>query len=40
MKNTEIGFYSLKKFGLFLLHIGGNGNSIEVFRLFFHEFEG
>ena len=34
MKNIEIGFYSFKEFGNFLLHIGGNGNSAEVFRLF------
>ena len=34
MKNTEIGFYSLKQFGYFLLHIGCNGNSVEIFRLF------
>ena len=34
MKNIEIGFYSLKKTGYFSLHIGGNGNSVEVFRLF------
>ena len=35
MKNTEICFYSFKQFGYFLLHIGGNGNSVQVFRLFF-----
>ena len=34
MKNTEICFYSFKQCGYFLLHIGGNGNSVEVFRLF------
>ena len=34
MKNIEIGCYSLKRIGYFSLHIGGNGNSVEVFRLF------
>ena len=34
MKNTEIAFYSFKQFGYLSLHIGGNGNSFEVFRLF------
>ena len=34
MKNSEIGFYSFKQFIYFSLHIGGNGNSVEVFRLF------
>ena len=34
MKNTEIDFYSFKQFGYFSLHIGGNGNSTEVFSLF------
>ena len=34
MKNTEIGFNSFKQFGYFSLHSGGNGNTIEVFRLF------
>ena len=34
MKNTEIDFYSFKQFGYFSLHIGGNGNSAEVFSLF------
>ena len=40
MKNAEIAFYSLKQFGYLSLHIGGNGNSVEVFRLFFHVLEG
>ena len=37
MKNTEIeiGFYSFKQFGYFSLHIGGNGNSVKVFRLLY-----
>ena len=34
MKNTEIGFYSFKQFGYFSLYLGGNGNSVEAFRLF------
>ena len=34
MKNTEIAFYSFKQFGYSLLHIGGNGDSVEVFCLF------
>ena len=34
MNNTEIGFYSFGQFGYFPLHIGGNGNSVEVFHLF------
>ena len=34
MKNIEIGFYSFRQFGYFPLHIGGNGNSVEVFHLF------
>ena len=34
MKNSEIGFYSFKQFIYFSLHMGGNGNSVEVFRLF------
>ena len=34
MKNIEIAFCSFKQFGYFSLHIGGNGNSVEVFRLF------
>ena len=34
MKNTEIAFYSFKQFGYLLLHIGGNEDSVEVFRLF------
>ena len=34
MKNSEIGFYSFKQFRYFSLHIGGNGNSVEVFCLF------
>ena len=36
MKKTEIAFYSIKKFGYSLLNIGGTGDSVEVFRLFFH----
>ena len=40
MKNTEIAFYSCKQFGYLLLHIGGNGDSVELFRLFFHVPEG
>ena len=34
MKNTEIAFYSFKQFGYLSLHIGGNGDQVEVFRLF------
>ena len=34
MKNTEIAFYSFKQFGYLSLHIGGNGDLAEVFRLF------
>ena len=34
MKNTEIGFYSFKQLRYFSLHIGGNGNSVEIFCLF------
>ena len=34
MKNTETAFYSFKQFGYLSLHIGGNGASVEVFRLF------
>ena len=34
MKNTEIIFYYFKKLWYFPLQIGGNGNSVEVFRLF------
>ena len=34
MTNTEIAFYSFKQFGYSLLHIGGNGDSVEVFSLF------
>ena len=34
MKNTEIASYSFKQFGYLSLHIGGNGGSVEVFRLF------
>ena len=34
MKNTENAFSSIKKFGYLSLHIGGNGDSVEVFRLF------
>ena len=34
MKDTEIDFYSFKQFGYFSLHIGGNGNSVEVFSFF------
>ena len=40
MKNTEISFYSFKQFGYLLLHIGGNRDSVEVFRLFFYVPEG
>ena len=34
MKNTENDFYSSKQFEYLSLHIGGNGDSVEVFRLF------
>ena len=34
MKNTENAFSSIKKFGYLSLRIGGNGDSVEVFRLF------
>ena len=34
MKNNEIAFYSFKQFGCLSMHIGGNGNSFEVLRLF------
>ena len=34
MKNTA--FYSFKQFRYLSLHIGGNGDSVEVFHLFFH----
>ena len=34
MKNNEIRFHSFKQFRCFSLHIGGNRNSVEVFRLF------
>ena len=34
MKNTDIVFYSFKQLGYFPLQIEGNGNSVEVFRLF------
>ena len=30
----KLVFILLKKIGYFSLHIGGNGNSVEVFRLF------
>ena len=40
MKKTNIAFYSIKKFGYSLLHIGGTGDSVEAFRLFFHVAEG
>ena len=40
MKNTEIAFYSCKQFGYLSLHIGVNGDSVEVFRLFCHVPEG
>ena len=33
MKNTEIAYYSFKQFGYLSMHIGGNGNSVEVFCL-------
>ena len=33
-KNTEIVFYSFKQFRYLSMHIVGNGNSVEVFRLF------
>ena len=34
MRNTETAFHSFKQFGYLSLHIGGNGASVEVFRLF------
>ena len=34
MKNAENAFSSFKQFGYLSLHIGGNGDSVEVFRLF------
>ena len=34
MKNTENAFSSIKKFWYLSLHSGGNGDSVEVFRLF------
>ena len=34
MTNTEVAFYSFKQFGYLSHHIGGNGDSVEVFRLF------
>ena len=34
MKNVKIAFYYFKQFGYLLLHIGGNGASVEVFCLF------
>ena len=34
MTNTQITFYSFKQFVYLSLHIGGNGDSVEVFRLF------
>ena len=34
MKYTENTFSSIKKFGYLSLHIGGNGDSVKVFRLF------
>ena len=34
MKNTENAFSSFKQFGYLLLHIGGHGDSVQVFRLF------
>ena len=34
MKNTETAFYSFWQFGYLSKHIGGNGASVEVFRLF------
>ena len=33
MKNAENAFSSFKQFGYLSLHIGGNGDSVEVFRL-------
>ena len=34
MKNTENAFSSFKQFGYLLLHIGGNGDSVQVFVFF------
>ena len=34
MKNTENAFSSIKQFGYLSLHIWGNWDSVEVFRLF------
>ena len=35
MKNTESAFSSFKQFWYLSLHIGVDGHSVEVFRLFF-----
>ena len=34
MKNTESAFYSFEQLGYLSLHIGGNGATVDVFRLF------
>ena len=34
MKNTDNDFCFIKQFGYLTLHIGGNGDSVEVFRIF------
>ena len=34
MKNTDNAFSSIKQFGYLSLHIGGNRDSVVVFRLF------
>ena len=34
MRNTEIAFNSFKQFRYLSLHIGSNGDLVEVFRLF------
>ena len=34
MKNTENVFSPIKQFGYLSLHIGGNWDSVKVFRLF------
>ena len=34
MRNTENAFSPIKRFGYLSLHIGVNGDSVKVFRLF------
>ena len=33
MEKTDIFFYSFNQFGYSLLHIGGNGDLVKIFRL-------